>query len=66
MKDARVEEVEQISDSDSEEKEADSDKLTIGIFPSQSPPTYLLMSTKQEKVSFWADKLVEKFICFWQ
>ncbi|KAI5732217.1 hypothetical protein M8J77_023476 [Diaphorina citri] len=52
MKDARVEEVEQISDSDSEEKEADSDKLTIGIFPSQSPPTYLLMSTKQEKDSW--------------
>lgn len=51
MKDARVEEVDQISDSDSEEKEADSDKLTIGIFPSQSAPTYLLMSTKQEKVS---------------
>uniref|UniRef100_A0A8D8MG76 Uncharacterized protein CG43867 n=1 Tax=Cacopsylla melanoneura TaxID=428564 RepID=A0A8D8MG76_9HEMI len=52
MKDARVEEVDQISDSDSEEKETDSDKLTIGIFPSQSPPTYLLMSTKQEKDSW--------------
>lgn len=52
MKDARVEEVDQISDSDSDEKETDGDKLTIGIFPSQSPPTYLIMSTKQEKDSW--------------
>ena len=52
MRDARVEEVDHVSDSDSEEQEADghSTDLTIGIFPTHQGPTYLLMPSKQEKV----------------
>ncbi|XP_035206715.1 uncharacterized protein CG43867-like isoform X2 [Stegodyphus dumicola] len=49
MRDARVEEVVHVSDSDEE----DHDKLnkseyTIGIFPNHQGPTYLLMDNKQE------------------
>lgn len=52
MRDARVEEVDHVSDSDSEEQEGDgrSTELTIGIFPTHQGPTYLLMPSKQEKV----------------
>ena len=67
MRDARVEEVDHVSDSDSgEEAEAaptastasssahagGSAHLTIGIFPNQQDPTYLLLSNKQEKDSW--------------
>lgn len=56
MRDARVEELEHASDSDSEEAEGGSAlaatgsaHLTVGIFPSHEDPTYLLLANKQEK-----------------
>lgn len=56
MKEARVEQVEHVSDSDSDEKEAEpAQNFTIGIFPSSQPPTYLLMPSKQEMVSILYD-----------
>lgn len=51
MRDARVEQVDHVSDSDSEDREAENTQLTIGIFPSHQGPTYLLMPTKQDKVT---------------
>lgn len=54
MRDARVEEVERVSDSEGEEateEDATREDLTIGIFPSHQGPTYLIMPNKQEKVS---------------
>lgn len=48
MRDARVEEVEHLSDSDSEEKDLEQMDLTIGIFPTNTTgPTYLLCPGKQ-------------------
>ncbi|XP_045478939.1 uncharacterized protein CG43867 isoform X4 [Harmonia axyridis] len=52
MRDARVEEVEHMSDSDSEEKDQEQPDLTIGIFPTNQGPTYLLCPGKQEKDSW--------------
>ncbi|XP_065213244.1 uncharacterized protein CG43867 isoform X3 [Planococcus citri] len=53
MREARVEQVEHVSDSDSDEKEAEpAQNFTIGIFPSSQPPTYLLMPSKQEMDSW--------------
>ena len=55
MRDARVEELEHVSDSDSEEAEcnsvatARSANLTVGISPPHEDPTYLLLANKQEK-----------------
>ncbi|XP_031776947.1 uncharacterized protein CG43867 isoform X3 [Nasonia vitripennis] len=50
MRDARVEEVEHVSDSDSEERDSECPhEQTIGIFPSHQGPTYLLMQHKQDK-----------------
>ncbi|XP_069939219.1 uncharacterized protein CG43867 [Cherax quadricarinatus] len=52
MRDARVEEVEKVSDSEGEEAAEDDtprEDLTIGIFPSHQGPTYLIMPNKQEK-----------------
>lgn len=56
MRDARVEELEHVSDSDSEEADggslvatSGSAHLTVGIFPSHEDPTYLLLANKQEK-----------------
>lgn len=52
MRDTRVEEVEHISDSDSDETEdAASKRPTLGIFPNhiQQGPTYLIFSSKAEK-----------------
>ncbi|XP_068993410.1 uncharacterized protein CG43867 isoform X5 [Neodiprion pinetum] len=50
MRDARVEEVEHVSDSDSEERDAECPhERTIGIFPTHQGPTYLLISHKHEK-----------------
>lgn len=58
MRDARVEELEHVSDSDSEETECNSmntaavcrsANLTVGIFPPHEDPTYLLLANKQEK-----------------
>lgn len=50
MRDARVEEVIHVSDSDEEEQDEDMCKseYTIGIFPNHQGPTYLLMANKQE------------------
>jgi len=57
MRDARVEDVDHISDSDNEDKDDENqlglgsaDALTIGIFPSHQSPVYLHMPTKQDKV----------------
>lgn len=53
MKEARVEQVEHVSDSDSDEKEAEPNtNFTIGIFPLSQPPTYLLLPSKQEMVRY--------------
>ncbi|KAK0096586.1 hypothetical protein PV326_005047 [Microctonus aethiopoides] len=50
MRDARVEEVEHVSDSDSEERDNECPhERTIGIFPTHQGPTYLLMPHKQDK-----------------
>lgn len=52
MRDARVEEVEHVSDSDSEEREdlgASQSHLTIAIYPAHQGPTYLILPTKQER-----------------
>ncbi|XP_076257246.1 uncharacterized protein CG43867 isoform X9 [Rhynchophorus ferrugineus] len=49
MREARVEEVEHLSDSDSEERDSEQPDLTIGIFPNNTGPTYLLCPGKQEK-----------------
>lgn len=54
MRDARVEEVEKLSDSEGEEATDDDnpkEDITIGIFPSHQGPTYLIMPNKQEKVN---------------
>ena len=54
MRDARVEEVEKVSDSEGEDAADDDtprEDLTIGIFPSHQGPTYLIMPNKQEKVT---------------
>lgn len=47
MRDARVEEVEHLSDSDSEERDSEQPDLTVGIFPMNQGPTYLLCPGKQ-------------------
>ncbi|XP_024084536.1 uncharacterized protein CG43867 isoform X3 [Cimex lectularius] len=52
MRDARVQQVEHVSDSDSEDRDSDLAQLTIGIFPNHQPPTYLLMPNKQENDSW--------------
>ncbi|XP_030378287.1 uncharacterized protein CG43867 [Scaptodrosophila lebanonensis] len=52
MRDARVEEVEHVSDSDSEEREdaaQDQARLTVAIYPAHQGPTYLILSGKQER-----------------
>ena len=62
MRDATVEEVEKVSDSEGEEcgeDETPKEELTIGIFPSHQGPTYLIMPNKQEKV----DMLINLFTC---
>lgn len=56
MRDARVEEVDHVSDSDSSEEHdgeprpQHSSDLTIALHPSHQGPTYLIMPTKQDKV----------------
>lgn len=52
MRDARVEEVEHVSDSDSEEKDdigASQAHLTVAIYPAHQGPTYLILPNKQER-----------------
>lgn len=52
MRDAHVEEVEHVSDSDSEEREDLSQSqahLTIAIYPTHQGPTYLILPGKQER-----------------
>ncbi|KAK2707600.1 hypothetical protein QYM36_015340, partial [Artemia franciscana] len=51
MREAKVAEVESLSDSDSDGTENGGEKseFTIGIFPLQQDPTYLLLPSKQEK-----------------
>lgn len=53
MRDARVEEVSHVSDSDDEDHDHNKitkSEYTIGIFPNHQGPTYLLMDSKQEMV----------------
>ncbi|CAB3221198.1 unnamed protein product [Arctia plantaginis] len=53
MRDARVEDVEHVSDSDSEEKTDDTRKnLTVAIYPQHQGPTYLLFESKADKDSW--------------
>ncbi|GFY66838.1 uncharacterized protein CG43867 [Trichonephila inaurata madagascariensis] len=51
MRDARVEEVLHVSDSDEEDNDhnkVSKSEYTVGIFPNHQGPTYLLMDSKQE------------------
>lgn len=50
MRDARVEEIEHLSDSDSEERDPEQPDFTIGIFPTNQAPTYLAIPGKQVKL----------------
>lgn len=55
MRDARVEEVEHVSDSDSEEREDQAQsqaRLTVAIYPSHQGPTYLILPCKTERDSW--------------
>nr|XP_032518579.1 uncharacterized protein CG43867 isoform X4 [Danaus plexippus plexippus] len=55
MRDARVEDVEHVSDSDSEEKNDDGRNLTVAIYPQHQltgGPTYLLFESKSDKDSW--------------
>ncbi len=65
MRDARVEEVDHVSDSDSEEADGPtpsfgtgSAHLTVGIFPANQDPTYLLFSNKQVPSPTWHRTIV--------
>ncbi|XP_059223828.1 uncharacterized protein CG43867 isoform X5 [Stomoxys calcitrans] len=51
MRDARVEEVEHVSDSDSEEREDPQSQahLTVAIYPAHQGPTYLILPGKAER-----------------
>uniref|UniRef100_A0A1I8MRF8 Plekhh1 n=1 Tax=Musca domestica TaxID=7370 RepID=A0A1I8MRF8_MUSDO len=51
MRDARVEEVEHVSDSDSEEREDPQSQahLTVAIYPAHQGPTYLILPSKAER-----------------
>lgn len=52
MRDCRVDEVEHVSDSDSEEREDPAQsqaRLTVAINPTNQGPTYLILGTKQER-----------------
>lgn len=49
MRDARVEEVERSADSDNDEPDKEATEYTIGIFPANAGPSYLLIPNKQEK-----------------
>lgn len=52
MRDCRVDEVEHVSDSDSEEREDPAQsqaRLTVAINPANQGPTYLVFGTKQER-----------------
>lgn len=52
MRDARVEEVEHVSDSDSEEREDighSQARLTVAIYPAHQGPTYLILPGKLER-----------------
>uniref|UniRef100_A0A1A9VRA7 PH domain-containing protein n=1 Tax=Glossina austeni TaxID=7395 RepID=A0A1A9VRA7_GLOAU len=52
MRDARVEEVEHVSDSDSEEREDPAQsqaRLTVAIYPAHQGPTYLILPGKAER-----------------
>jgi pleckstrin homology domain-containing family H len=51
MRDTRVEEVEQISDSDSDDNDKSTSEPTVGIFPNHvhDGPTYLIFPSKAEK-----------------
>ncbi|GIX68842.1 uncharacterized protein CG43867 [Caerostris extrusa] len=55
MRDARVEEVLHVSDSDDEDNDHNKitkSEYTVGIFPNHQGPTYLLMDSKQEMDSW--------------
>lgn len=47
MRDAKVEEIEHLSDSDSEEQDTEQPRFTVGIFPTGQAPTYLHFTGKQ-------------------
>lgn len=51
MRDARVEEIEHLSDSDSEERDPEQPDFTIGIFPTNQAPTYLAIPGKQVRLT---------------
>ena len=56
MRDTRIEELDKMSDSEGEENpESDAQRaeVTIGLYPAQQAPTYLIFPNKQEKVGFF-------------
>lgn len=73
MREARVEEVERVSDSEGEETPEEEighggggqEDLTIAIFPNNQGPTYLIMPTKQDKVTprDWSLAIEYVYLC---
>jgi len=59
MVSCRVEEVDRSSDADvdSSEEDGTSDKYTLALWPADDSPTYLLLSSRQNKVMTWFDLL---------
>lgn len=55
MRDAKVDEIEHLSDSDSEDQDSEQPKYTVGIFPNNQAPTYLHFTGKQVGI----DRMVE-------
>lgn len=54
MRDAKVEEIEHLSDSDSEEQDSEQPQYTVGIFPNNQAPTYLHFTAKQVTLIFFS------------
>ena len=57
LQDARLEEIDIATDSDEETETAKTNKHVIVIWPPYQGPTYLILPTKQEKVSVKSNKI---------
>lgn len=64
MRDAKVEEIEHLSDSDSEEQDTEQPRYTVGIFPNNQAPTYLHFTGKQVNNFLVLFILVRKCLIF--
>ena len=57
LQDARLEEIDIATDSDEETETSKTNKHVIVIWPPYQGPTYLILPTKQEKVSIKSNKI---------